>query len=1042
MLPPSIALCPVCGTALDVNGVCGVCLAGLLDGEETQFTLPGLEQLEELARGGMGLVYRAVEASTGRVVAVKIPATRYWDDRQAVQRFMQEARSAALLEHPHILPVYEVAHTRDAPFFTMKFAGGGSLGDQAKSKRTAPDYHRWLCGALAKVADAVQFAHEHGVLHRDLKPANILFDEAGEPYVADFGLAKWLEGGALGEAHHLTHTITALGTPHYLAPEIASGKTNSASTSADVYALGAILYEMLCGRPPHEGESVTLVLRHVADTRPDAPSKVLCEKSGSVPPPDLEAICLKCIEREPQDRYTSAAQLAADLRRYLNGEGVMARPLPLAQQIWRWSRRRPAIAGLAAALIIVLTVSAALQLMAGRRVAAALVASEGSLRDSLVAQSRLVRQSHRLGQRFEALELIRLAVEKGGSTVQLRSEAAAALAEPDLRLIGEAFRFERTSRRGGSVAVTPDFRLALSIGSDRQIALRDLDSGAVSWQYTSTRGELPDEFHLSDSARLAALVFRDHWLEVWDTGENKLLHSAQLLPSDGKEVYYVPARPFCLHPALPLLAGVDEKGVLWLRHLDSGAQEIITEGWTHATAVQLSPDGAQVTVAGGKAVDVWSVSPPLRVSSFPMQEAGEAIAWRDRFLPVADRFSREVVVISDKRLTTSFRGHATAVVRVDLDPDGARAFSLSQDGMLCAWDCRDGRPLWEMQAGTAFMGLHENGSSLMLEDASGHAMRWECAPENVFREFTNADSRAGRGASGMAVSADGRLVATIANTIIVIWDARRKTQIATWQTAGDDSGSTCEFAPDSSAIFGSRKRGGGIFRRDITWENDVARLGEPELVPGSKGKSISRISADGKTWIVHDKQPRLWHPGGDEKPQPLAFGLLTRGQIVSPLLRYISPSSYGIGPHMILDMKSGLPCGGYSSEETGRCQFSPGEHWLVLREPSQYRFMDPAGWKERVKWPCRFEAGGVGLAAVSADGKLAALEQRHDVIDIITLPEGRLIVSLEPPVSVNAEAISFSPDGGKVFVISAGHRLFEWNLKVLNEELAKLGLSW
>ena len=513
--PSAMRLCERCGGELNEAGVCNRCLFLEFDAlESDKFSLPGLEDIEEIARGGMGVVYKARESATGRIVAVKVPATHMWSDEDAMRRFAQEVRSAALLDHPHVLPVYEVGRSGDAPFFTMKFAGGGSLDQQAMARRGDPAFFRWTAETMAKIADAVRFAHEHGVLHRDLKPGNILFDEAGEPYVADYGLAKWLDGSALGEASELTRTITALGTPHYLAPEIAAGRTNAASTSADVYSLGAMLYELLCGQPPHVGSSITLVLRKVADEPVESPSKVATRPL----PKDLEAICMKALEPESSDRYPTAASFAADLRRFLEGEAVHARPLPVAQQAWRWSRRHPAISVLAATLMLVLAVSAVIQTRSSRNLANALTNAESSLRDSLIAQSRLVRKSHRLGQRHDALSLVRQAVaEKGGDTLALRNEAAAALAAPDLRLVGEAFQFRPTSHRGHCVSVTPDLRFVLCRGVDNQVALRNLESGVISWKYTSTRSVLPDGFHLSDSAKFAALTFSDHWLEVWDT---------------------------------------------------------------------------------------------------------------------------------------------------------------------------------------------------------------------------------------------------------------------------------------------------------------------------------------------------------------------------------------------------------------------------------------------------------------------------------------------------------------------------------------------
>ncbi|HSI61936.1 MAG TPA: WD40 repeat domain-containing serine/threonine protein kinase, partial [Candidatus Saccharimonadia bacterium] len=948
---PADHRCGKCGAELSALGVCMHCMFLMLENEADALggvlSLPGLEDLQELARGGMGVVYRGRETATGRIVAVKMPAMRMWGDEDAMRRFDMEVRSSALLDHANVLPVYEVGRLDDTPFFTMKYASGGSLMDQVKLRRVAGSTGcRWEAEILAKVSDAVHFAHGHGVLHRDLKPGNILFDEAGEPYVADFGLAKWLEGSAMGEAQNLTNTVTSLGTPHYLAPELASGKASTASTSTDVYALGAILYELLCGRPPHEGSSITLLLRNVADIRPEPPSR-LTDRSLSK---DLEAVCMKAIQTEAADRYASAGELAADLRRFLAGKSVLARPLPVAQQVWRWSRRHPAITVLGATLVLVLVVSAVIQARsarhlasAGRDLAIALTIAEGNLRDSLIAQSRLVRKSHQLGQRHDALDLIRQAAAKGGATDRLRTEATAVLATPDMNLIGEAFVFKPTANRGHSVAVTPDFRVILCRGLDDQVTLRDTSSDTISWRHNPVRESLADGFHLSDSAKYAALTYADHWLEVWDTSENKLLHSSQLLRVDDATTY-VPGRPFCLHPTLPLMARVDERGALWIHDLDTGMQEQVFKGRTNVTAVAFSRSGKEVAVAGGASVETWSLSPPKQVLRFPVRDAGNVIAWHDDCLLISDRFNREVIVIQNNRIVTSFRGHGATLLAAEPAPDGRRAFSLSRDGKLFSWDYRGGDVLWEMQAGTAFIRVHENGNSLLTEGGPGRAMKWEMAPHRVFREFTNTMSFTGGSATGLEVSPDGRLVATLSNTFVVVWDAHQRRRITSWRTMGTGNGATVAFPADGRAFYGSRVDGSGIYRRGIDWVSGEVQLGEPVLVPGSEGKFITHTSADEKTWVIFDSQPRLWQPDSGQPPQPLASGTLKRSHRVSPMLRYIVPATYGAGTHPILDVKSGLPCGEFIAKESGLSLFSPGEQWLVLRESSQYRFIDPATW--------------------------------------------------------------------------------------------------
>jgi hypothetical protein len=273
--------------------------------------VPGYEITNELGRGGMGVVYRARQKSLNRVVALKmLPGVT--DSETALVRFLAEAEVVAAVRHPHVVQVYEFGRCGARPYFAMEYLGGGSLVDLIrKSGRLAPTLAATL---VEKIARGVQSAHDLGIVHRDIKPQNVLLDEAGEPKVADFGLAK--RGGRTD----LTRTGAVMGTPHYMAPEQAAGRTKFVGPAADIYALGAILYECLTGRPPFSAEDTVQLLIKVVEEEP-----VPVRRCVPGVPRDLDAICLKCLRKEPGARYTSAEELAEDLARFLNGEPVTAR---------------------------------------------------------------------------------------------------------------------------------------------------------------------------------------------------------------------------------------------------------------------------------------------------------------------------------------------------------------------------------------------------------------------------------------------------------------------------------------------------------------------------------------------------------------------------------------------------------------------------------------------------------------------------------------------------------------------------------------------
>jgi serine/threonine protein kinase/Flp pilus assembly protein TadD len=342
-------VCDTCGATLDLeapSGFCPACLLGTAleidttDPSEISAAGTRIEDYEiinEVARGGMGIVYRARQNHPNRVVALKMILPSHVGSHDAVARFRAEAEAAASLDHECILPIYAVGEKDGVPFYSMKFAEGGNLSARIKDFQHSPRKSAALIAALAR---AVEYAHVHGILHRDLKPGNVLFDAARKPFVSDFGLAKWLE-----RETDLTQTLAILGTPFYMAPEQATG-ARTITAAADIYSLGAILFHLLTGRPPFRGGNPMEVLRHAAERPPPRP-RALNRRI----PSDLETICLKCLEKDPAVRYASAAALADDLDRFIVGRPIRARRAGPAKHFLRWIKRNPVMAGLATAFL-------------------------------------------------------------------------------------------------------------------------------------------------------------------------------------------------------------------------------------------------------------------------------------------------------------------------------------------------------------------------------------------------------------------------------------------------------------------------------------------------------------------------------------------------------------------------------------------------------------------------------------------------------------------------------------------------------------------
>src|SRR5262245_58459823 len=291
-----------------------------------------------LGKGGMGVVYKAKQLSLNRLVALKMIKAGVLADDAELRRFQNEAEAVAALDHPGIVPIHEVGEHDGQRYFSMKLVPGDSLAARLDHYRDDPRAAAFL---VAEVAKAVHHAHMRGILHRDLKPANILVDEQGVPHVTDFGLAKRVEGDS-----ELTQSGAIMGTPAYMAPEQTTGRRGSITTATDVYGLGAVLYALLAGQAPFGGDSVIETLDAVRTRPPEPPSRL-----NAKVPRDLEVICLKCLAKDTRSRYSSAQALAEDLRRYLTGEPILARPVGAAERAWMWCRRNKGIAALGALLV-------------------------------------------------------------------------------------------------------------------------------------------------------------------------------------------------------------------------------------------------------------------------------------------------------------------------------------------------------------------------------------------------------------------------------------------------------------------------------------------------------------------------------------------------------------------------------------------------------------------------------------------------------------------------------------------------------------------
>ena len=297
------------------------------------------ELLEEVGRGGQGVVFRARQKTLNRTVALKVISLGHWASKEHLKRFRREAEAAASLDHPRIVPIYEVGERDGSCYFSMQFVEGGQL-DQVVNR--TPLSIRQAGELIAKVARTVHYAHEHGILHRDIKPGNILVDADGEPHLTDFGLARLVESEST-----VTRTMEVMGTPSYMAPEQAVGNNDGVSSATDVYGVGAVLYQLLTGHPPFAGGTTYETIKLVLDTEPRQP-RLWNRKVDR----DLSTICLKCLDKDPKRRYSSALALAEDLEHWLKHEPIRARRTGIFTRGRKWTQRNPSTAALVTLLVV------------------------------------------------------------------------------------------------------------------------------------------------------------------------------------------------------------------------------------------------------------------------------------------------------------------------------------------------------------------------------------------------------------------------------------------------------------------------------------------------------------------------------------------------------------------------------------------------------------------------------------------------------------------------------------------------------------------
>lgn len=997
----------------------------------------GYELLDELGRGGMGVVYRARQVALNRTVAIKMLLHGVFSNAAFVERFHLEAEAAAHLDHPHIVPIYEVGQVGGQPYYSMRLIHGSSLA-QVNAECTARDAD-WLRRAavlLATIARAAHYAHERGVLHRDIKPHNILLDAEGQPYLADFGLAK-----LLGQDGGLTLGTGVIGSPEFMAPEQAAGKARQVTTAADVYGLGAVLYALLTGKAVFHADTPLETVRQVIEQEPVKPRLL-----NPAVDRNLETICLKCLQKEPAKRFASAQALAEDLECWLRAEPIQARRATPVERVWLWCHRQPVRASLAGALILVFMLGLAGVLSQWRR------AKAGELfarQNAYAADMNLAQHALANSDVAQAISLLAKHRPTGKSSDDLRGWEWRYLWQ--LCQSEEFFTLHRYPKGIQALAVSKDGR-TLAVQTENKAALWDLQDKRPTFVFTNVAWGIAAFAPEKDLLALGGWdQHGEPLVNVWNANTQKLRAS---LP------HKAPLRSVAFSPNSELLASLDLEGHIRVTEWASGRilvkQTLPPIRRGGVGVLVFSPDGSQLAIGGDAGVlqllDWRSRSVvPLEtglgdgITALAFSPSGEMLAAGFGFTETAIRLWD----VASRQPCGQLTNHTDWVVALAFAPDGWRLISASMDRTIRVWGIAEMAELRCLQAsqGVPALALLPDGKTIVSGGYDGAVCFWDLVAPSRVAAHTNlvisygmeleSNVNVGNYVPGnldwkvvrrftLAHEPEGRrFVTSDRDGSLAVYDARSVQPLENLPALGSNNWAVA-FSPDGRWLAVGQASG-----RISVWDWKT-RTATASLAIPFEWFGRLRFSPSGRFLMAnvvfndHSQTFRIWQTNGwREVPLPNAVVNGLYAAALSPDDKVLAVG-YGDGAVRLWDFPAGEQTAIFRQHtaRTYDLRFSPDGRMLVSAGgDGSVRLWDVVGRRQLAvlrghsPWGAAFAPDGRRLATGGASARDAV--KLWDIAthrELLTLPaEGKLFLE-----------VNFSPDGNTLWASSFSGAAHLW----------------